>query len=701
MSVRVELFRPRTVVTAVALALGSTFATLTWAQESEGLEEVTITAQKRAERLQDVPVAVTAFSETMIENVGIDRPADFISLTPGVTLNESQNAGNVAINIRGIGQVRNGNPPVAVLYDGVLQVSPNQFNQDLFDIERIEVLKGPQGALYGRNAIGGAMSIVTRQPTNDFEGQVRAGFGSGSEWRVGGSASGALSPDKVQFRVSASHRDFGGVIDNPTLGNEVDGYQDTSFRGLLKFLVSDALTIDLRLAHSKAEGGAVYWVNTPEGQANENEGDPIGNIPGENDRKLTEASVKLDFDMGFATLTSISAYNKVDEVFYGDLDFTPLNILDQFQELNVKAYSQELRLTSGDEGPLRWIAGAYYLDTKRNLTTVAFADFGFFLGNPDGILETALLNTQDDFKIKSWAVFGQADYDITDTFNLSLALRYDEEKTDQTPLRPTRGVTRSVTFDKLQPKLTGTWKFGEDKLAYATYSEGFRGGGLNNSNAPADIRQFDAEVSKNFEIGFKSSYWNNRVTFNAALYTTDFDDQQVFILDISPAALGQLGRNIEKSELKGGELELMVRAASNLDLSLGLSIMDSEITQFDDDPTVVGNSTPQTPDHTINLGVQHTAAVRNGAEFITRVDVRRIGEMAWHVNNVDVRDAVSLANVRFTLKGEQWSVAAYANNLFDKKYTEEYFSRVYSGAGSSLYWPATGRLVGLELGYRF
>lgn len=700
MTTRTLLSRPNTLALAVALALAGS-APATWAAEGEGLEEVVITAQKRAEKLQDVPVAVTAFSAATIENAGIDRPSDFILLTPGVTLNESQNAGNIAINIRGIGQVRNGNPPVAVLYDGVLQVSPNQFNQDLFDIERIEVLKGPQGALYGRNAIGGAMSIVTRQPTNDLEAQVKAGIGSGAEWRLGGSVSGALSPDKVLFRLSAAHRDFGGVIDNPTLGSNVDGYEDTAVRGLLKFLVSEDLTVDVRLAHSKTEGGAVYWVNTPEGQANNNDGNPIGNIPGTNDRKLTEASVKVDYDMGFATLTSISAYNKVDEVFYGDLDFTPLNILDQFQELNVKAYSQEIRLTSSDEGPLRWIAGAYYLDTKRNLTTVAFADFGFFLGNPDGILETPLLNTQDDFKIKSWAVFGQVDYDVSEQFNVSLALRYDDEKTDQTPLRPTRGATRSVSFDKLQPKVTGTWKFREGMLAYATYSEGFRGGGLNNSNAPANLRQFDAETSKNFELGFKSSFLDNRLTLNAALYRTDFNDQQVFILDISPAALGQLGRNIEKSKLTGGELEVMARVSPGLDLSLGVAIMDSEITRFEDDPTAVGNNTPQTPDYTANLGVQYTTEVGQGLELVSRLDLRRIGPMAWHVNNVDVRDGVSLANARVTLKTDRWSVAGYATNLFNKLYTEEYFSKTYSGAGSSLYWPATGRLIGLEAGYRF
>jgi iron complex outermembrane receptor protein len=215
------------------------------ANEEASGNTILVTGLRRTDELQDTPAAITAFTEDLIENARIVKPADFVNLTPNVNLVETQNAGNAFIVIRGITQARNSEPSVAVVVDGVQQVNPAQFNQDLFDIEQIEVLKGPQGGLYGRNAIGGAIIITTKQPSDAFEGKVTAGVDNGFGWFVRGGVSGPLS-DAVRFRVSGQHYDTDGFIRNPYLGEDADPYKDTALRGNLLFDPGGGWKVDLR-----------------------------------------------------------------------------------------------------------------------------------------------------------------------------------------------------------------------------------------------------------------------------------------------------------------------------------------------------------------------------------------------------------------------------------------------------------------------
>src|SRR6187399_2645722 len=204
---------------AVAAAMASAPAAAQDATPSstEEIDEVLVTARRRSETFKDVPMTVSVFTAEAIESAGIEKPGDFIARVPNMTLVETQNAGNAFVVVRGISQARNSEPSVAVLVDGVLETNPAEFNQQLFDIEQIEVLKGPQGALYGRNAIGGAIVIRTRQPSDHFEGQVRAGVDNGFGYWLRGSLSGPIS-DTLRFRVAGSYYDTDGFIRNTFLG---------------------------------------------------------------------------------------------------------------------------------------------------------------------------------------------------------------------------------------------------------------------------------------------------------------------------------------------------------------------------------------------------------------------------------------------------------------------------------------------------
>ncbi len=317
----------------------------------ELLEQIVVTALRRAEPLLDVPASVDAFDAGMIEQAGITSMRDYVAMAPQVSLVETQNMGFAFVNVRGLSQVRNSEPTVAVVVDGVLQTTGLGFSEELYDIEQVEVLKGPQGALYGRNSSGGAINITTRQPTNALEGFARIGFGNGENVIFNAAVSGALVPNVLLGRAAVSIRDAEGWRENITLGRKADTYADRSVRGMLLWKPDPAFSGDLRFAYSNAEAGASQFVsNAPnfvepppvgglpglaanfDGRDNGSAsvipgippsiaplvGDPNntsvgiqGDIAGIDDREITSISGKFDWQTQAGTLTSVTAYDKL------------------------------------------------------------------------------------------------------------------------------------------------------------------------------------------------------------------------------------------------------------------------------------------------------------------------------------------------------------------------------------------------------
>ena len=336
-----------------------------------------------------MPVAINVFNDEEIRSAGIRRPQDFIALTPNMTMVQTQNQGTSFIVVRGISQARNSEPSVAVLIDGVLMANPSQFNQELYDIESIEVLKGPQGALYGRNAIGGAVIIETREPGDEIEGSVMAGYESGPGYAVRGGVGGPVGDsDTWKFQVSGSYFDTDGHIDNPFLGEEADPFEDLSGRAKLLWEPNDSMHADLRVYMSQVDTQALYFNITE--SVNDTSLPVRVNNRGVNERDMCGASLKLDFDVGGGTLTSITAYDELEELLTGDqFDFVPVDegilgrcglffcVQDQAQHqwLDVEAVSQEIRYTSPADQRFRWILGAYVIATDRFISTGNVFDF--------------------------------------------------------------------------------------------------------------------------------------------------------------------------------------------------------------------------------------------------------------------------------------------------------------------------------------
>jgi len=702
---------------------------------SEEMEEVLVTARMRSESRQDVPITVNVFTAENIEAAGIQKPADFIARVPNMTLVETQNAGNAFVVLRGISQARNSEPSVAVLVDGVLETNPAEFNQELFDIEQIEVLKGPQGAVYGRNAIGGAIIIRTKDPGDEFEGRVKLGAGNGSSINAQGEVSGPIG-DTFGYRASVNYYDTDGYLPSTFLGGKADPVQSLAGRLRLTFKPSDTFSGDVRLSYENLDTRGFYFVIPRDDEANPfstfttppNANDVSSPIQvdqtGVDNRDLFTGAVKLDFKLGGGTLSSISSYNSTEEIITGDAyDFRPaansiFNVLlgfdlNQSQFLDLSSWSQEVRFTSSDEGRLRWILGGYFVHTDRFISTGNMVDDGTGVypvyhhprltgNNPSA---TFLADSQDN---DAWAVFGDATFEISDQFELDVALRYDEDRRENTTETPTAflpdpsastGEVRTETFSETQPKVTLRYKPSDDITLYGGWSRGFRSGGFNQTGVGAvadasgiagvnDI--FQAEIADTWEVGIKGSFLDRRLNTGLALFDTKSTNGYFFVF-LAANSTQNLG-NLD-AKYKGAEFDISWRATDHLELFGSAGYTDSEITDMED-PSVIGNQAPLVSRVTYNLGAQLDQPLNDSLNLALRVDWRHVGETWWEPYNTTSRDPIDLVDLRLGLEGKKWAVTAWSKNLTDENYNAEF------SPGGFLF-RALPQRYGVEFSYSF
>lgn len=384
-------------------------------------DEIIVTGLKRDEALVNVPVAVSVFSEELITQAGITRPQDFLALTPNVTFITSNHAGEAFVNVRGQTSVRQSESAVAVVIDGVQLATQNEFNGELFDIQQIEVLKGPQSAIYGRNATAGAIIINTRQPGDDLEGEVMARYGNWNTVSVNASLGGAIVPETLRFRIAGAVRSSDGPFQNINTGEKVMRVDEHLVRLRFDWQAGPDTMVDLRGNYSRLTGGAIAFnaqvVGTRQGgvlttriDTNDTSLPYTNDVPGRNLQEKYSGSVKIDHDFGDMVLTSITSYNGITDNYqaknypYGAWNFPgnswasdalspglPLDIVaafgDNTQKFRIanRAFIQEIRLTSDGDRRLRWQAGFFFLKSRRQFTTEQGLN-GRIARNPDGSL---------------------------------------------------------------------------------------------------------------------------------------------------------------------------------------------------------------------------------------------------------------------------------------------------------------------------
>jgi iron complex outermembrane receptor protein len=704
------------------------------AAEPNAPDEIVVTATKRNESLVKVPISVSVFTSADIAAEGITRPADFLTGTPNVTFLED-NAGESYINIRGQTSVRNSDPNVAIVIDGVTLSSVKPFNQDLFDLKQIEVLKGPQSALYGRNAAAGAIVITTRLPGDKLEGQVVAARGNFNTTRANASVSGPLT-DTLGFSVAGSFRDTDGPFTNITSGEKVQRFQNASGRARLVYDNHDGLTADLKLtAHSSKGGGSAYNAQVAIGvpvagftgtvlDANNADLPFVSNVTGAFDEDFFDATLKLEYDMGFAKLTSITSYNRLNQYFGSDSPpyvppeedfFPPFPTVQQYTYKDTNL-SQELRLTSPGDQRFRWQVGFYILRFERDQTSKISQDnLGTLPANrdevePAGSAFPTLSFSKPLYRTTSFAPFASVQYDITDALHINLAGRYDTEKRSisevaPTDINPLTGVSYnncvaltgasidecndSRTFTQFEPKASISYDVSSNASVYASYGKGFKSGGFNpigSREALIDAAEsvglpassvyvqdgYDKEVSTSYEIGAKMRLFDRRLSINAAVFKTDISGAQQF--EFYPSVGLQTTISIDKVELKGFDIDFDAQLPGGFRVFGGYGYTDGVVKEFAGNPAFNGNRSPGAFKYTLSLGATTTIDLGGDLSLVPRVEYNRFGSIWWDVANTagTQRDALDLVKARLSLKsGKGWEISAYGDNLTNEKYFQE------------------------------
>ena len=716
------------------------------ASPNTDLEEIVVTARLRSESLQEVPESVTAFSAKALVDAGVRDYSDFVALTPNVSLVEAESVGQSFLTIRGLTEVRNGQAPVAFVVDGVQESSNREFTQTMFDLESVQILLGPQGALYGRNASGGAIVITTKQPTNEFQGYTQIGGGSAGEAQAQVVLSGPIVKDDLLFRLAGSFTNLNGYFNNVYLNETADPYEDATVRGLLKWTPSDNLTADLRLNYSRTNGSSLNYqyqstlFQPPPNSCFADPTNPFGgpapnpnrvsydfcaNNRGTDHRDLREATAKFDYKVPGATLTGIFSYNTVKEFTGGDqFPYTASRNEDgtdgtQTQFFNIENSSAEIRLTSETNQRLRWLVGGYFLRTTNFTSTTTGTDLGLgieqieynpaFTSTVNPTL-TFLANTDID---KVYAGFGNLSYDVTSALEASLALRYDKDDASQIvdprntggvppgcSSAPGRNCTRSTSFERMQPKVSLKYQLDPDAQVYASWGTGFRSGLYNPfgtstialANGLSGVKDvLPSELTDTYEVGFKSEWLDHTLRLNGALYDTTVRGQQYFVF------LGGVGSqilvSIDKVDIKGGELEADYSPLRGLDLYASLGVSDSKIVRYTLNPQDVGNWAPYVPQTTENLGAQYRFPISSTLRVLTRADFIVKGAQYWDPENTAARSAVELLNLRAGLEeaGGRWTVAGGIINATNKAYNAEFVLGGFAQPAPPREWTITAR----------
>jgi len=672
-------------------------------QDAQTLDTVIVTSQGRSEELQKAAAPIAVFSEIQIQNAGINTTDDFVRLVPNMSYDTSFTIGNSFISMRGIQQINNADAPVAIVVDGVPQTNQKEFKMDLFDIEQIEVLRGPQGALYGRNAVAGAVVINTKQPSNFADGYIQAGVGSGGLRKIAGSTSGPIVQDRLFYRLSLSGNDFDGDFYNAYHGVKANWSRGLDLRGQLKWLPGDNHQIEWRGNSSKLRGGAIFdsifEFNTPENANIWRE--PISDILGRSDRHIDASSLRYRWDGDAVILTAITGYTHIFEDYYGDLDFCNLDVVcpgttsrlgqtDQAQILKVNQLSQELRLASAEAARIQWSAGVYMLNTRRKLNTQAFrTEF-------DPPLR--LVSSNESNRNRAWAVFGQVQFPLGDVDRLDVSLRFDHDRRRQTNMNTGLQVNAG-SWDAWQPKLTWSHDLNQTQMLYASAGRGFRSGGFNGIGGIA----FRPEILTSYEMGYKSSWLDNRLTFNSAVFYEYDKDYQFFYNNIAQGA--QVIANLARVEIMGLETELNWRVRTGWEMFASLGLLHSKIKDTGPLSTPLpitnGRRVPRSEPYNGVLGSQWNFALGEYRGMF-RFDISRNGSRTWEADNTYIRDPVTLVNTRFTFfSNSQWNLTGFVNNLFNHRYYSDFASWPFNTLARDRGSLAAGRRYGIEMRYDF
>lgn len=684
--------------------------------DEPGLDVLVVTAQRRAEEAQDVGVALTAISGDSLRRLGVSKINALEESAPSLNIEPQFGSGAPVFSIRGVGfrdYATNNAPTVGVYVDQVAYPFPVMTQGVLFDIERVEVLRGPQGTLYGRNTTGGAVNVVSRMPTETLEAGAFAEYGRFNAANFEGYLSGPIS-DRVRARLSASVAQGGAWQVNRDTGAELGDKDRIAVRGLLEFAASDDLDLLLNLHGYKDESDGLglrlfrpFGANAVHGRRETSWGASpefaaaVGITPEEppfRDNEGYGASLTARIGLGGAEIVYIGAYERLDRAEYNDFDAVAAGIAGVYFISDLDVVTQEMRVASTGDARFDWIAGVYY--SRERLDENYQSDFVDSFG-PGFAVRTPYRQNAD-----SIGVFGQFDYEFVERLSIVGGLRYEHEDRDLVGLGTfatgfgtfnfANGTvdgtleSRSLETDEVSGKAALEFEPAEDVLLYVSASRGVKSGGFTAYNTlnPAALTPFNPEILWAYEAGFKSQFASNRVRLNGAFFYYDYRDQQVQSAIFDPGTGAVVGRivNAEKSRIWGAEGELLAEPARGLTISQRVGYQNGEFRRFDDldiAATTLAGAAVFVSRAGVDIGLPRLT-YQGGVSLKGPLG----GGLAWDASfDYSYRSGFTnpllgptyrvpsywLANARLAVarEGGPWEAAIFVRNLFDTAYDEQ------------------------------
>jgi iron complex outermembrane receptor protein len=718
------------------------------------LEEVIVTATKRAESVQDVAMTVSAFSEQTIQEANINNANDLAIQAPTLNVSSNTNPFSSSFRIRGLGTAGNDTalePSVGIFVDEVYLSRAGLGMSDLTDIERIEILSGPQGTLYGKNTNAGAISIFTAGPnTEEFEGYVEATLGDYDLQKYIAAASGPIT-DKLAYRITGTYHERDGYFDNGGPGDDLNDADDWNVRGKLLYDPTENLSILLTGSHvdrsvrccaaDAVQGESVNEQLIAEGLALD-KNDPFdheGAVDIDNDFKVEASALSavIDYQLEWGSIKSITAWTNYDNENSYDTDRSELDVI---RYLNAKSegdnFSQELRFTLDQDETFEHMLGLFYYESSTKAGDgkpfVFIGDDFLTQGNEqEGLIEALpfpslafaaqpgdTLRANNDLDTESWAIFGQSTWHISDEWRVTGGLRWtDEEKdadlfsaTDSTALSASligfslldtlsspidESFTRSS--DDVNWLINTSYDISGNTMVYASVATGSKSGGFNTTNGSTDEREFDDEDTTNYEIGIKSTMLDARLRVNATIFYTEVDDLQ--FQQQRESGIGQVVANEAEVETSGMDLEIQALPLPNLTLGASLLYMDKyEITSGPRD----GDDLGFVAEYSYNLNATLVFPLLDGGVYL-RTDYSYMDDHLTSSTSApsdrDMQDREDL-NAKLGWRNERWNVSVWGRNLTDDEYAQVTLA-TYPWTSMDAQFLVPPRTYGATLRYEF
>lgn len=751
------------------------------------LEEIVVTAQKREQGLQEVPIAVSVLQSETIDAAFGKNIEDLQALVPSVSFRKGNTNRNSALTVRGIGTISfsvAAEPSVSTVVDGVVLGRSGQAFTDLYDLERIEVLRGPQGTLFGKNASAGVVNITTKRPTDEFSAYIDTSFFQDNEFRFKGKVAGGLG-ENARGSLTVARSEFDGFISNVFNNEEVNGYDHQGLRGMLEYDIADDLSMLAIVEHYEADDDCCADLEglpsgrNPASEAVPNSNGVVGNSADIDldqrrvDHDLVTETIdettafSIQFDKGFESgyeLTSITAYRSWDNTEIREGDFTSIagdsnlpvfGVPFQLHDVGAQEwtqFSQELRLSSPVDENFFWQAGLFWwnIDSERQFTREAScqnnggqnqpildANPGLTCNANDIVSATGAMRTE----FNNFAVFGQAEWDVTEELSLILGLRYTDDEVsfkhnrtnnDQfgrqgvgvRPAAPNSQFSAAsggfnTNFDgdtdetNVSGKLSANWQFSESQSVYATYSQGYKGPAFNvfYNMGTNDTLPIGEETSDSFEVGYK--YVGETLYLSVTYFQTDIEDFQANNFDNSTGVTITRLTNAGDVTTEGFEADFIWTPTDALSITGGVAAVDAEIDSFNCpvDPTTglppancstrSGLAVPFAPDLKYSLMADYVIPmdemdiILNGSYVYTDEQRSTLPSNSGTFSPVTLLPDYGIfnASVGFSFNDDQFRVTVIGKNLTDESYVT-----TYSGDGFRYQIPREAdRFFGINL----